>query len=155
MFRKVMQIPDSLIVKYFELATDIEPEELDGIKEALADGANPKDSKLLLAQLITRLYHSEKETEEAKQFFKEAFTHKSVPEKAEILQVVLEQGNLYDCIQPLIQAGVVVSGAALRRLIAQGGVKKNGETVRELTEKIQENDVLRVGKRQFVQLHLS
>lgn len=76
MFQKVMQIPDSLIVKYFELATDIEPEELDGIKEALADGANPKDSKLLLAQTITRLYHSREETEEAMGFFKEAFTKK-------------------------------------------------------------------------------
>lgn len=155
MFQKVMQIPDGLIVKYFELATDIEPEELDRIKEVLADGANPKDSKLLLAQTITQLYHGREETEEAKRFFKEAFTDKGIPEKAEALQVILEQGNLYDCIRPLIQAGIVSSGAQLRRLIAQGGVKKNGETVCELTEKIQENDVLRVGKRQFVQLHLN
>lgn len=155
MFQKVMQIPDGLIVKYFELATDIEPEELDKIKEVLADGANPKDSKLLLAQTITQLYHGREETEEAKRFFKEAFTDKGIPEKAEALQVILEQGNLYDCIRPLIQAGIVSSGAQLRRLIAQGGVKKNGETVCELTEKIQENDVLRVGKRQFVQLHLN
>ncbi len=155
MFQKVMQIPDSLIVKYFELATDIEPEELDGIKEALADGANPKDSKLLLAQVITQMYHGREQTEEAKRFFKEAFTQKGVPEKAKILQVVLEQGNLYDCIRPLIQAGVVASGAELRRLIAQGGVKKNGETVKGLSERIQEKDVLRVGKRRFVQLHLS
>ena len=155
MFQKVMQIPDGLIIKYFELATDIEPEELDRIKEVLADGANPKDSKLLLAQTITQLYHGREETEEAKRFFKEAFTDKGIPEKVEVLQVVLEQGNLYDCIHPLIQAGIVSSGAQLRRLIAQGGVKKNGETVCELTEKIQENDVLRVGKRQFVQLHLS
>ena len=155
MFQKVMQIPDRLIVKYFELATDIEPEELDKIKEVLADGANPKDSKLLLAQTITQLYHGREETEEAKRFFKEAFTDKGIPEKAEALQVILEQGNLYDCIRPLIQAGIVSSGAQLRRLIAQGGVKKNGETVCELTEKIQENDVLRVGKRQFVQLHLN
>ncbi len=155
MFQKVMQIPDGLIIKYFELATDIEPEELDRIKEVLADGANPKDSKLLLAQTITQLYHGREETEEAKRFFKEAFTDKGIPEKVEVLQVVLEQGNLYDCIQPLIQAGIVSSGAQLRRLIAQGGVKKNGETVCELTEKIQENDVLRIGRRQFVQLHLS
>lgn len=155
MFQKVMQIPDGLIVKYFELATDIEPEELDRIKEVLADGANPKDSKLLLAQTITQLYHGREETEEVKRFFKEAFTDKGIPEKEEVLQVILEQGNLYDCIRPLIQAGIVSSGAQLRRLIAQGSVKKNGETVCELTEKIQENDVLRVGKRQFVQLHLN
>lgn len=154
MFQKVMQIPDCLIVKYFELATDIEPEKLDGIKEALADGANPKDSKLLLAQEITQLYHGKEEAKEAGNFFREAFSKKGVPEQAEVLQIVMEQGNLYDCICPLIQAGLVESGAAFRRLLAQGGVKKNGETVRELTERIQERDVLRVGKRRFVQLHL-
>ena len=108
-----------------------------------------------MAQTITQLYHGREETEEAKRFFKEAFTDKGIPEKAEALQVILEQGNLYDCIRPLIQEGIVSSGSQLRRLIAQGGVKKNGETVCELTEKIQENDVLRVGKRQFVQLHLN
>ncbi len=62
MFRKVMQIPDFIIIKYFELATDILPEELDEIKEALSEGQNPKESKLLLARTITSLYHTPEET---------------------------------------------------------------------------------------------
>lgn len=41
MFTRVMQIPDGMIVKYFELATDIQPEELDRVKEELADGGIP------------------------------------------------------------------------------------------------------------------
>lgn len=153
MFRKVMQIPDSLIVKYFELATDIEPEELDTIKEELADSVNPKKSKILLAEMITQLYHTKEETRMAQTFFQEAFTNKGIPEKVDILQVVLEQGNLYDCIRPLIQEGAVESGAALRRMISQGGVKKNGALVMDLTQEVKEGDVLKIGKRHFVKVH--
>ena len=72
MFIKVMQVPDALIVKYFELATDILPEDLDKIKEALADGCNPRDCKLVLAKTITSLYHSPEDTAEAENFFREA-----------------------------------------------------------------------------------
>lgn len=153
MFRKVMQIPDDLIVKYFELATDIEPEELDKIKEDLADGVNPKESKLLLARMITQLYHTAEETEAAQAFFKEAFTNKGIPEKVGILQAVLEQGNLYDCIRPLVQANVVESGAALRRMISQGDVKINNEVVKKLDAEVKEGDVLKIGKKHFVKVN--
>ena len=58
MFRKVMQIPDFIMIKYFELATDILPEELDEIKAALEAGCNPKEIKLRLARTVTSLYHT-------------------------------------------------------------------------------------------------
>ena len=154
MFKKCMEVPDSLIIKYFELATDILPEELDKIKEQLAAGCNPKDIKLLLARTITSLYHSERETAEAEQFFAEAFTRKAIPEKVDGLQITVEQGNLFDCISPLVQSGVISSGSELRRLITQGGLQKNGEKVTSLEETIQAGDVLRVGKKKFVRLEL-
>lgn len=154
MFTKVMQVPDKLIVKYFELATDILPEELDKVKEQMADGCNPKDCKVLLAKSITRLYHSEEETADAEQFFREAFTNKAVPELVDVLQVVLESGTLYDCVRPLVNAGMVSSGAQFRRLLSQGGVKKNGEQVDTLEEPVQTGDVLKVGKRNFVRVEM-
>ncbi len=154
MFTKVMQVPDKLIVKYFELTTDILPEELDEIKERLADGCNPRDSKLLLAKSITGLYHGEEETGDAERFFLEAFTNKAVPEQVDVLSVVMESGTLYDCVRPLVNAGLVESGSQLRRLLAQGGVKKNGVPVRALEEPVQTGDVLKVGKRNFVRVEL-
>lgn len=152
MFMKVMQVPDSLIVKYFELATDIRPEELDKVKEELADGGNPRDAKLLLARTITALYNGEEETEAAENFFREAFTMRSVPEDVDILQIIPEKGNLLDCIRPLVNGGYVGSGAEFRRLVAQGGVQKNGERVENMEEKIKTGDVLKVGKRKFVRI---
>lgn len=152
MFRKCMEIPDALIIKYFELATDILPEELDGIKEQLEKGCNPKEMKLLLAHTITSLYHNEQETAEAEQFFAEAFTRKEIPEKVDSLEVAMEQGTLFDCIRPLVQSGLISSGAEFRRLVAQGGLQKNGEKAHTLDEKIQTGDVLRIGKKKFVRL---
>ena len=154
MFRKCMEIPDKLIVKYFELATDILPEDLDKVKERLADGCNPKECKLLLAHTITALYHTAEDTAEAAHFFEEAFTKKAIPENIDSVKVVVDRSNLYDCIQPLMRKELIASGSELRRLIAQGGLQKNGVRVAALEEKIQNGDVLRVGKKKFVKLEL-
>lgn len=152
MFTKVMQVPDTLIIKYFELTTDILPEELDRVKGELADGGNPRDAKLLLARTVTALYHSAEDTQAAENFFLEAFTNRQVPEDVDVLQVILEKGNLLDCVRPLVNGGYVGSGAEFRRLVVQGGVQKNGERVMEMTETVRSGDVLKVGKRRFVRV---
>ena len=103
---------------------------------------------------ITSLYHSPEDTAEAENFFREAFTDRKVPDQAEILEAVLESGTLFDCVRPLVNAGIVESGAQFRRLIAQGGVQKNGVRVNQLEEPVQSGDVLKVGKRRFVQVKM-
>lgn len=152
MFRKVMQIPDFIIIKYFELATDILPEELDEIKKALAAGQNPKESKLLLARTITSLYHTPEETVAGERFFEEAFTKKEIPKEVESLEITVNQKNLFDCLTPFVESGLTGSKSELRRLIAQGGVRKNGVPVTSMEDAIEEGDVLRIGKKKFVKL---
>lgn len=154
MFRKVMQIPDFIIIKYFELATDILPEELDEIKAALAAGQNPKESKLLLARTVTSLYHTPEETAVGERFFEEAFTKKEIPQEVESLEIVAQQRNLFDCLTPFVEIGLVNSGSELRRLVAQGGVRKNGVPVTGMEDSIESGDVLRIGKKKFVKLIL-
>lgn len=154
MFRKVMQIPDFIIIKYFELATDILPEELDEIKAALAAGQNPKESKLLLARTVTSLYHTPEETAVGERFFEEAFTKKEIPQEVESLEIVAQQRNLFDCLTPFVESGLVNSGSELRRLVAQGGVRKNGVPVTGMEDSIESGDVLRIGKKKFVKLIL-
>jgi len=154
MFHKVMQIPDFCIIKYFELTTDILPEELDEIKAALEAGQNPKESKLLLARTVTSLYHTPEETAAGERFFVEAFTNKEIPQEVESLEVAAKQGNLFDCLVPFVESGLVSSGSEFRRMVAQGGVRKNGTPVTGMEDAIADGDVLRVGKKKFVKLHL-
>jgi len=154
MFHKVMQIPDFCIIKYFELTTDILPEELDEIKAALEAGQNPKESKLLLARTVTSLYHTPEETAAGERFFEEAFTKKEIPQEVESLEIMAKQRNLFDCLVPFVESGLVSSGSELRRLVAQGGVRKNGTPVTGMEDSIEDGDVFRIGKKKFVKLIL-
>ncbi len=119
MFQKTMQIRDNMIIKYFELVTDILPEDLDGIKEELQNGCNPRDVKLRLAETVTSLYHSIEETQEAKEFFIQAFSKKETPDQVDILPMHHSQGKLSEYIQALAAAGCASSGSEIRRLVAQ------------------------------------
>ncbi len=155
MFQKTMQIRDNMIIKYFELVTDILPEDLDGIKEELQNGCNPRDVKLRLAETVTSLYHSIEETQEAKEFFIQAFSKKETPDQVDILPMHHSQGKLSEYIQALAAAGCASSGSEIRRLVAQGGVRKNGIRVENVDDIIKSGDVLKIGKRKFIKFEIS
>jgi len=154
MFKKVMEVPDNLIIRYFELATDILPDDLDAIKKKLAEGCNPKDIKLLLARTITGLYHSEEETLLAEKFFTQAFTNKGIPEDIPLLSVSTEAKILQDIIPTLIQKEILKSGSEFRRLVAQGGVSLNQAKISSLDAPIHTGDVLKIGKKTFLKIEL-
>lgn len=152
MFQKTMQIPDSMIVKYFELTTDILPEELDQVKQELESGHNPRDIKMRLAETVTFLYHTAQDTQEAKDFFILAFSRKEIPDRVDTLSVPWEQAKLSVYIPLLTAAGYAASGSELRRMTAQGGIRKNGVQISSVEEIVHAGDVLKIGKRKFVKL---
>lgn len=155
MFKKVMEVPDFLIVKYFALATDILPEELEQIRLSLDRGGNPRDFKLLLARTITSLYHTTEETQQAEEFFYQAFTQKGIPRDIPELTLPGGEVTLRDVIAPLLKEGLVTSGSEFRRLLSQGGIQLNGQKAESLDAPICERDVLRIGKKKFVRLLFS
>ena len=152
MFQKTMLIPDDRIIRYFELTTDILPEELDHIRQELEKGCNPRDIKMRLAEMVTALYHSPRETREAKEFFIQAFSKRKIPEQVDILSVPSDQRKLADILPLLVSSGYAASGSELRRMVAQGGVRKNGDKVDSVEEILTSGDVLRIGKRKFVKI---
>ena len=152
MFRKVMEVPDSLITRYFALATDIMPEKLDDVEKALENGENPRDWKLLLARTVTALYHSEEETRAAEEFFKQAFTKKEIPRDIPELEMTAAESTLLDTAEVLVRAGMLTSKSELRRLLMQGGVSLNGERVCDPEIPIKNGDVLKLGKKRFAKI---
>lgn len=152
MFKKVMEVPDSLIIKFFDLATDLEPSEIEVFKERLSAGENPKNIKLELARQITRLYHSEEQSLKGEQFFEEAFTDKSLP--SEVPELTLEnlEWVMVSLGNQLLQRKVIKSLSAFRRLIEQGGVLLNGEKVEKVETPLKPGDWIRVGKKQFFKI---
>lgn len=152
MFKKVMEIPDTLILKYFELATDVHPDDILQIEHALAAGVNPRDIKYRLAQTITALYHSPDGLRAAMHFYDEAFSKKAIPEKMPELALLHDQATLSDMTNALRDSHFFKSKSEWLRLIRQGGVQLNGQKIDEssLDKPIERQDVLKIGKKVFV-----
>lgn len=154
MFKKVMEIPDQLILKYFELATDEHPDEIENIKRQLVQGANPRDIKLKLAEIITNLYWGDEETKRAISYFDTAFHKKEIPDDIPELLIEIGKETLLDIIPEIVELGFVKSKSEFVRLLNQNGVQLNKEKISEdeLDRVLMNGEVLQIGKKRFLRL---
>ncbi|WP_099467961.1 tyrosine--tRNA ligase [Konateibacter massiliensis] len=152
MFKKVMEVPDDLIIKYFELATDEHPDTINKIKEKLLAGANPKDIKLQLALVITGLYNSVEDTQKAFEFYQTAFERKAIPDDIPKLVIDTQKDMLLDIIGLLAENNYISSNSDFRRMVQQGGVSINNEKVQDLSVVLACGDVIKIGKKKFVEI---
>lgn len=150
MFKKVMEIPDNLIIKYFELATDEHPDEIKKIRERLNNRENPRDIKLELAKVITALYHSGEELKEAIEFYNTAFSKKEIPNN--IPELNFNGNTLKDILDNLLKEKYIPSKKEFIRLLSQNGIQLNGNKIYDINTSIKNNDVLKIGKKKFVKL---
>lgn len=148
MFGKVMSIKDELIEKYFLLATRMP---VAGVKKVFKDRSNPRDQKLVLAWEITSLYHGAEGADGAKQAFVSQFSNKELPQDIPVKKVKAAKVSISEL---LALTGLAPSKTEARRLIAQKGVRLNGQVIladRQFTPGKQEQ-LLQVGKRKFVKI---
>jgi tyrosyl-tRNA synthetase len=135
MFGKVMSIPDSLMPRYFYLASTLSVEESDKIVAGLSDGSlHPNVQKRLLAQNIAAAYHDEAAAIAAEAEFDRLFKAKELPLEmpeyrlAELNLAVDNNGSVH-LPALLVAIAFATSGSEARRLIDGGGVRIGGETL--------------------------
>jgi tyrosyl-tRNA synthetase len=146
---KTMQVPDNLIIKYFELATDIHPDQIEEIKAELDCGVNPRDIKMRLAKEITNLYQGEANAQLAEEHFRSLFQKNEIPE--DIPEVIISGHEAL--LEIITTSDFVQSKSEARRLIVQGGVKVNGEKITDTAKcEFNNKDIVQVGKRKFMRL---
>jgi tyrosyl-tRNA synthetase len=140
-FGRTMRIPDELLADWWGLV----------IEEDLPANADPLEAKLELARFIVRRSHGEAAAERAEAHFTRVVREGEVPE--EVPEAVLPADETAH-LPALMRDVFGLSTSEARRLIAQGGVKLNGETLRDfdLPRAALEDGLLQVGKRQFVRL---
>lgn len=152
MYGKVMSIPDSAIIEYFKLCTDVKLSAIEIIEKELSDGSrNPREIKAELAKLITQMYTSETEAIEAEEEFNRVFRDKEQPSEMDIKKIDVPECRLDDL---LIKCGLTTSKAEAQRVILQGGVQINNEKQTDSQKIVQIKDamVVRVGKRNFIKI---
>jgi tyrosyl-tRNA synthetase len=152
-FGKTMSIPDGLIGKYFDLATDLPVEEKQSISAGLSDGTlHPRDAKIRLARTIVFMFHGEKAAEAAVRHFQNVFQKGALPD--DIPSIEWKGDPSISIIELLVGLGVQSSKSEARRMIKNGGIRIDGEKVldTDMVVPIKDGMIVQVGKRKFVKV---
>jgi tyrosyl-tRNA synthetase len=153
MFGKVMSVSDELMWRYYELLSFESMETIEGLKQAVADGQNPRNVKVKLAMELIARFHNKEAAESALKDFETKFSKNAIPD--DMPEVTLE-GEL-PLANLLKESGLVQTTSEAHRMTKQGAVRINGEKVDDSRQVIPANttSVYQVGKRKFARVTIS
>jgi tyrosyl-tRNA synthetase len=141
-FGKTMRIPDELLPQWYRLVMERE----------LPEGSEPLEAKLELARFIVRRAHGDEGVRRGEERFTRVVREGRPPDEAEIPEVSVDGGTVY--LPELLKGQFGQSNSHWRRVIAQGGLKIDGEAVRELEVPAERlaGAIIQAGKRQFLKV---
>ena len=147
MFGKLMSIPDRMMPRYFELLTDVEPAELAAMRSG---EAHPMESKKRLATIIVPEYYGDAAAKDARDYFESKFQRREVPQDVPVFRIAAE---LWIC-ELLKQLGFAASTNEARRLVGQGAVRVDRQTVTDINFHFVpgQHRILEVGKRRVARI---
>ncbi len=153
MFGKIMSIFDELMWRYYELLSFRSMSDIAALKEAVRQGANPRDIKMQLAHEITARFHGEAAAQRAAAAFIKRFRHGEIPE--EINEVAIIAGADGIGIGHLLKRiGLTSSTSEALRMVKQGAVKIDGEKLTDRHAKLPAGQtyIVQIGKRKFARV---
>ncbi len=155
-FGKIMSIPDSLILQYFELLTDLPSEELLKLKEELeVKKTNPMLLKKRLGHKLVEVYYNKKIADLSQSEFEKVFSQKELPQ--EIPSIVFKSKEEEVWVGHLCtQTGMTSSTSEAKRLIKQGGLYIDNQRITDenLKIKVAGEKIFKLGKRKFFKVLL-
>ena len=158
MYGKVMSLPDSLILQYYEYLTDVPNADLAAMSQAMeSDSANPMDFKKGLARSITATFHDTAAASGAETQFEQVVQRRDLPD--DIPECRLADVAELSINQLLVRTELVASASEARRLVSQGAVEiihSSGDRATVAAgaplPQLAAGDVIRAGRRRFVRL---
>ena len=151
MYGKTLSIKDDMILKWFTLAVNTEPDMIKEIESKLLDPSiNPMIYKRKLARKIVELYYDLETAEKAENYFNTVVVGKGIPD--DIPTFKLESDDLI--VNVIFDAGILKSKGEARRLIKQGAVKLNSKPIVDIKSIISSkgDQILKIGKRRFLKV---
>ncbi len=155
-FGKLMSVSDVLMWRYYDLLSFCGNTEIARLKQEVADGRNPRDIKVQLAQEIVARFHGQAAAVDALADFEARFRQGAIPDDIADVSIVVD-GAAISVVQVLKQAGLTASTSEAMRMIEQGGVKIDGAKIEDkgLLLERQSPFVVQVGKRKFARVTLA
>ena len=154
MYGKIMSLPDTLIMEYYEYLTDVPDNELVEMAKAMqVQSVNPMELKKKLAFDITSQFHGGAESQQAERYFEGVVQRKETPESVELFSApdLHKDGPLY-ILETLIQSSVAKSKTEAKRLIQQGAVEVDGTKVTSDKLELHEGNLIKIGKRRYMKI---
>ncbi len=154
-FGKIMSISDDLMWRYYDLVSLKSPEEIQGLKEQVINGENPRNIKVKLALELVARFHNEEEASKALADFETKFKRNEIPLDLPLTEVAITTESI--AIAALLkQSALVASSSEGIRMIEQGGIKIDGEKVSDRNYQLPKGAtfVVQVGKRKFAKINL-
>jgi tyrosyl-tRNA synthetase len=156
MFGKIMSISDDLMWRYFEVLSFRSLEDIEKLRQAVADGMNPRDAKFELGHEIVARFHDDAAARDARDEFIARFQQGAMPDEIPEKSVASQDGKL-GLLSLLKVAGLVSGTSEARRMVKQGAVKIDGERVEDERLEIGSGTthIYQVGKRKFARVTLT
>jgi tyrosyl-tRNA synthetase len=126
--RKVMQIDDDVIFRYFDLLSTRSNDEIATLREERARGRNPMEIKALFAHELIERFHSKDAAREAAAEFANVYGSDAIPDDVKEHTLTTELPTLW-LAKALSTIGLVKSSGEGKRLVEQGGVEVNRQRV--------------------------
>lgn len=155
MFGKLMSISDELMWRYFELLSFRSLAEIQGLKQRVSEGLNPRDVKFELAEEIITRFHDRTAARRAREAFVARFQKGVLPDVIPQVELTVPADGL--AIANLLKdAGLTGSTSEALRMLGQGAVRVDGERIedRALQFKAPASVVIQVGKRRVARVTL-
>lgn len=151
MYSKLVSMPDSLMWRYFELLSFRSMEEIEAFKVDVANGANPRDIKIKLAEEIVARFHGEEAAANAYRSAGNRLKDGELPD--DLPEVELLSVEDMPIAAALNKAGLVKNAAAARDLLNAGSVKVDGEVAdRSFVFRLGSSHVCQAGKKSFARI---
>jgi tyrosyl-tRNA synthetase len=158
-FGKIMSISDEMMWRYYELCTDLTPEQIAALRtNTEGGGRNPRDVKVDLAKSIVADFHSPTEADHAEEEFDRVFKRKEMPSQFDPWAVPYGSYKIVDLLVAtnLMGAALVESKKEARRLIDQGAITLNKERITRPDFPVDltgdQRVLVQIGKRQFLEV---
>ncbi|HSD98914.1 MAG TPA: tyrosine--tRNA ligase [Patescibacteria group bacterium] len=164
LFGKIMSLSDDIIVKGLEYLTDVPMDEVEKVAEELKAGAHPVEHKKRLAFEIVKQLNHEEAAKSAQEYFERTVQKKEMPSDVPtVTEKDLEKISLADAIKEgrwitdvLVALNLAPSASEAKRLVQQGAVSIDGEKILDPKQliKLDDNMILKVGKRNYIRITL-
>ncbi len=156
MFGKTMRVSDELMIRYYELLTDLTANDVAKLKTELKEGAkHPRDVKVQLAKLLITRFHSATAAQSAEDEFHRIFVEKGLPNEVPEFEIKVPLEPIWIC-HLLQKTGLAPSSSEARRLVLGRAIEIDGTKIEDEKLKIELKAgvvfVLKAGKKKFVRV---